>query len=322
MPTLSSFHPRNRHQGRYDFTALIKSMPELAAFVRINPHGDQSIDFANSAAVRALNAALLKAWYGLAYWDIPEGYLCPPIPGRGDYMHHLADLLAECNAGVIPRGPAVHVLDIGTGASAIYPVIGHCDYGWRFTGSDIDPVAIKSAQTIIQANPGLRGATEVRRQKSPTHIFKGLVGVNEYFYLTLCNPPFYGSSEEAADNSERKWRGLGKAGARHKRPLLNFGGRDNELWYEGGEALFISRMAEESSIFQKQVLWFSTLVSKESNLPKVYRSIKNAGALDVRTVDMAQGQKKSRFVAWTFLNSADQKVWHSRREANSRSKSR
>jgi 23S rRNA (adenine1618-N6)-methyltransferase len=98
--------------------------------------------------------------------------------------------------------------------------------------------------------------------------------------------------------------------------LLNFGGRDTELWCEGGEVLFINRMAEESTTVQKQVLWFSTLVSKESNLPEVYRSIKNAGALHVRTVDMAQGQKKSRFVAWTFLNRADQKAWHSRREAN------
>lgn len=189
MSTLSSFHPRNRHQGRYDFAELIKGTPELGAFVRANPHGDQSIDFANRAAVQALNAALLKTWYGVAHWDIPEGYLCPPIPGRGDYVHHLADLLAERNAGVIPRGPAVHVLDIGTGASAIYPVIGHFDYGWRFTGSDIDPVAVKSAQAIIQANPGLRGVAEVRQQKSPAHIFKGLVGVNERFDLTLCNPP-------------------------------------------------------------------------------------------------------------------------------------
>jgi 23S rRNA A1618 N6-methylase RlmF len=102
---------------------------------------------------------------------------------------------------------------IRTGSSMIYPVIGHFDYGWRFTGSDIDPVAVKSAQAIIQANPGLRGATEVRRQKSPAHIFKGLVGVNEYFDLTQCNPPFYSSSEEAADNSERKWRGLGRGAA-------------------------------------------------------------------------------------------------------------
>src|SRR5690606_15897891 len=213
------------------------------------------------------------------------------------------------------RGPAVHVLDIGTGASAIYPIIGHFDYGWRFTGSDIDAGAVKSAQAIIQANPGIRGAAEVRRQNLPAHIFKGLVSVNDRFDLTLCNPPCYSSPEEAANHSERKWRGLGRAGARHKRPLLNFGGRDTELWCEGGEALFIKRMAEESATVRKQVLWFSTLVSKESNLPEVYRSIKNVGALDVRTVDMAQGQKKSRFVAWTFLRRADQEAWHRRREA-------
>ncbi|WP_286914339.1 RlmF-related methyltransferase, partial [Pseudomonas sp. UBA6315] len=43
-PTL---HPRNRHQGRYDFPSLIKAHPDLARFTITNPHGKPSIDFAN-----------------------------------------------------------------------------------------------------------------------------------------------------------------------------------------------------------------------------------------------------------------------------------
>ena len=97
----ASLHPRNRHQGRYDFPQLIKSTPELGQFVILNPYGKESIDFADPAAVRVFNRALLKAFYGIAHWDIPADFLCPPVPGRADYVHFLADLLASHNQGCL-----------------------------------------------------------------------------------------------------------------------------------------------------------------------------------------------------------------------------
>lgn len=139
-------HPRNKHSGRYDFEKLTKASPELARFVSLSPRGESTIDFSDPEAVKALNSALLKHFYGVTKWDIPAGYLCPPIPGRADYMHSIADLLASRNGGVIPRGPSVRVLDIGVGANCIYPIIGHYEYGWEFVGSDVDPVAIASAK--------------------------------------------------------------------------------------------------------------------------------------------------------------------------------
>ncbi|MCP5854081.1 RlmF-related methyltransferase, partial [Klebsiella pneumoniae] len=84
--------------------------------------------------------------------DIPADYLCPPIPGRADYIHVAADLLAEDNAGEVPKGAQVRALDIGVGVNCIYPLLGHSDYRWRFLGSDIDPVALASAKAIVQAN--------------------------------------------------------------------------------------------------------------------------------------------------------------------------
>lgn len=311
--TAAQLHPRNRHQGRYDFDTLIKDTPELAAFVFVNPYGDQSINFADPNAVKTLNRALLKSFYGIARWDIPADYLCPPIPGRADYVHYLADLLANSNKGSIPRGEAVRVLDIGVGANAIYPLIGHTEYGWQFLGSDIDADALTSARSIIHANPGLSAAIKLRQQKSPRHIFKGLLGANDYFDLTLCNPPFHSSQEEAVSGSQRKWRGLGKAAPKQNAPVLNFGGQNTELWYEGGEALFIRRMIEESVTVGGQVLWFSTLVSKASNVPGVLNALKKAKAVKVKTVEMTQGQKQSRFVAWTFLDAVAQEAWRKER---------
>jgi len=310
-PSKPTFHPRNRHQGRYDFPQLIKSSPELGQYVILNPYGKQSIDFANPAAVKVFNRALLKALYGIQHWTIPEGYLCPPIPGRADYIHAIADLLAETNGGEIPRGHSVRALDIGTGANCIYPLLGHSDYRWHFTGSDIDSVALASAKAIVQANKLDKGIS-LRQQANPRHILTGLLKADERFDLTLCNPPFHASLEEATRGSQRKWRALGKADPKRKLPVLNFGGQSNELWCEGGEIRFVTQLIDESVGVGQQVLQFSTLVSKASNLPPIQVALKKAGAVQVRVVEMGQGQKQSRFVAWTFHTEAQQQAWYLR----------
>ena len=87
-------HPRNRHHQRYDLPALCQAHPDLQGYITLNPLGEQTIDFANPQAVKALNKALLAHFYAVKHWDIPDGFLCPPVPGRADYIHHLADLLA------------------------------------------------------------------------------------------------------------------------------------------------------------------------------------------------------------------------------------
>ncbi|MGY2259727.1 23S rRNA (adenine(1618)-N(6))-methyltransferase RlmF [Pseudomonas sp. SDO55104_S430] len=307
----ASLHPRNRHQGRYDFPALIKSTPELGKFVIINPYGKESIDFASPEAVRVFNRALLKAFYGIAHWDIPADYLCPPVPGRADYVHFLADLLASGNDEVIPRGAAVKVLDVGTGANCVYPLIGHSDYRWHFLGSDIDATAISAAKTIIAANR-LNKAIQIRQQANRKQILLGLLESDERFDLTMCNPPFHSSLEEATRGSSRKWRALGKADPKRKLPVLNFGGQAAELWCEGGEVRFVTQLIGESAQVGQQVLWFSTLVSKASNLPAMQTALKKAGALESRVVEMSQGQKQSRFVAWTFQTPEQQQAWRQR----------
>ena len=303
-------HPRNRHQGRYDFPALLQAHPALARFVIRNPYGKPSIDFADPAAVRTFNRALLAQLYGLHHWDIPEGYLCPPVPGRADYLHGLADVLATSNAGIIPRGEQVRVLDIGTGANCIYPLLGHIDYGWQFVGSDIDPQALAAAQRNLVAN-GLDQAIELRLQSQRSQIFRGLLRADERFHLTLCNPPFHASASEAHSGSRRKWRNLGKLDPSRQLPALNFGGQHNELWCPGGELAFIQQMIEESREHAAQVLWFSCLVSKAGNLPLLHARLRQVGARQIRQVDMAQGQKQSRFLAWSFLDNDQQAAWRS-----------
>ena len=304
----SQLHPRNRHQGRYDFPRLILADTALGDFVSVNAYGEQSIDFADPAAVRVLNRALLQDSYGIQCWDIPPQSLCPPVPGRADYVHYLADLLAAGNHGVIPRNQSIRVLDIGTGANCIYPLIGHSEYGWHFVATDISAEALANAQAILDANPTQAQHISLRLQPSPKHIFTNIMHEDEWFDLTLCNPPFHASRAEARTGTQRKWQNLGKQDALHH-TNLNFGGEDAALWCEGGELGFIQRMITESAQIPTRAFWFTTLVSKSASLPGIYAALQQVRVHEHKTIAMSQGQKQSRLVAWNFLSPAQQAAW-------------
>jgi 23S rRNA (adenine1618-N6)-methyltransferase len=312
-----NLHPKNRHNNGYDFLALCQLTPSLKPFVAENKYQNLSIDFANAQAVKALNQALLKFHYHVNQWDIPEGYLCPPIPGRVDYIHYLADLLHKSTPkNTTSAKPIISVLDIGTGASCIYPILGQREYQWHFTASDIDPISIKVADQNISADKKLKKSITCRLQPNASKFFTGIIRKNERYELTLCNPPFHRSLAEASKGSARKVKNLAaNKNIRHNTaksaaPMpLNFGGQKAELWCPGGELTFISNMIKESKEVQKQVLWFSCLVSKKDHLSLLKLALKKVNAKQVRVVDMAQGQKISRFIAWSFLDDTQQKNW-------------
>jgi 23S rRNA (adenine1618-N6)-methyltransferase len=295
------------HNDRYDFKALVESCPALSTFVFINQYGSETVDFANPDAVKTLNKALLIHFYNLENWDIPNGYLCPPIPGRANYLHHLADLLARSNHGKIPQGQTIKGLDIGTGANVIYPIIGQAEYGWSFVGSDIDSIAIKAAQQNINTNQYLKTNIELRLQSTPKHIFNGIISPKERFDFTICNPPFHASAKEAAAGTQRKIKNL--KGEKTIKPVLNFGGQNHELWCEGGEEKFIQNMIHESQAFANNCFWFTTLVAKSNNLRLIYKTLKKVKPTDIQTIEMKQGNKVTRFVAWTFLDKKQQGLW-------------
>lgn len=301
----SNLHPRNPHRFRYDFEKLIKALPELASFVITNTHNEeQTIDFSNSDAVIALNKALLVSEYRIENWNIPSNYLCPPIPGRADYIHYLADLLAESNNGTIPKGENILGLDIGIGANCIYPILGNSSYGWSFVGVDIDETALQNCKKIIGQNPKLSEAISLQLQTTPRYIFKNIILPEDKFSFTICNPPFHSSETAASKANSRKVNQL-----KSDEKQLNFGGKEAELWCAGGEIGFITQMIYESVKYPFQCFWFTTLVSKKDNLKTIYRTLNKVGAVAIKTIEMAQGQKRSRFVAWTFLSELQQKEW-------------
>tara|TARA_R110002073_G_scaffold300272_1_gene467532 strand:+ start:17809 stop:18699 length:891 start_codon:yes stop_codon:yes gene_type:complete len=295
-------HKNNKHKKSYDFNKLIETIPELKQFVFTNKYNSITIDFANPEAVKLLNKALLITYYSVDYWEFPDEHLCPPIPGRIDYIHHLTDLLKPYNLN-----NSVKVLDVGTGATCIYPLLGFAEYKWHFVATDIDIVALKNAQMIIDNND-LSSTIELRLQQDKSHILKGIIKPSDAFTFSVCNPPFYKSEQEAIDATAKKLKGLKKA---METPVRNFSGTANELWFQGGEKAFLHTYLYESSLFKTNCFWYTSLVSNKDLVKSIQKSLKKLGATQVKVINMQQGHKISRVVAWTFLTIEQQKDWQS-----------
>lgn len=283
-------HPNNIHQKAYDFKTLVLAHQELEQFVFTNTFGAKTVDFSKPEAVLALNTAILKSDYGLLDWSIPEGYLCPPIPGRADYIHHIAEILEDDKSKKTIKG-----LDIGMGANCIYPILGAQIYNWNMVGSDIDQNAVTAAKVTLEANPKLLKQIDIRHQTDNANLFTEILKEGEYFDFTMCNPPFYTSKENAERETKRKQKNL----AYSPEAKRNFGGQANELWCNGGEALFIKRMIKESVQFKNQVGVFTCLVSKNEHLPKIKKQLSKL-KVTYDIIRMVQGNKKSRMVTWKF----------------------
>lgn len=297
-------HPRNLHNHGYDFVALVRTYPELERYVKPNKIGNQSIDFSRASAVKALNSALLKHHYDIQAWTIPDGFLCPPIPGRVDYIHYIADLLQNSGTNSTP----MKLLDIGTGANGIYSLLASQVYGWHCTATDINALALENVANIVRNNAALKGRLTLRLQKDKRHVFDGVIQPDDTFDVSVCNPPFHasladalGSNQKKRDNLARNRKRKVKHKSRQDPKALNFGGLGTELWCDGGEPAFLRTMITQSKSVAKQCRWFTTLVSKSEHLDAARELLGELQATDVREIKMHQGNKITRILAWTFM---------------------
>lgn len=292
-------HPRNIHRAGYDFVALSKSYPPLSDKLLLNAYGNITIDYADAGAVKCLNTALLQCDYSIQQWNIPEGFLCPPIPGRADYIHNVADLLSIKQ----DDKASFRLLDVGTGANGVYALLASQVYGATCVASDIDPAAVANVESILSRNPSLAGKITLRLQSEKSKMFTNIVQRNEYFDVTVCNPPFHSSLEEALKANIQKRKNLitsQKQTALKGEAKLNFGGQKAELWCKGGEQKFIRMMIKESKFFAEQCGWFTTLISKAENIAPAQKLLRKQAAKDIQVIPMHQGNKITRILAWRY----------------------
>ncbi|MDO6738484.1 23S rRNA (adenine(1618)-N(6))-methyltransferase RlmF [Wenyingzhuangia sp. 2_MG-2023] len=300
-PIRNKTHARNKNIDRYDLQALVKTIPNLTNYIQPNVKGEDTIDFKNPVAIKTLNTALLKYYYGIEYWVFPDTFICPSIPNKADYVHHMADVLMESNFGTLPQGNKITCFDLGMGASCIYPIIGITEYDWNFVGSDIDEKSIIAAQAIVNKNKVLKNKMECKIQANPKDFFYSIIDKETKVDLAICNPPLYANLKDAQTETQKKSAPF---------TVAEIG---DEIIYEGGETGFLQRYVKESKKFSENCFWFSALVHKSSNQKGMVEFLDELGATQTKAIPMGLGNKASQIIAWTFLNKTAQVAWKKER---------
>ena len=176
-------------------------------------------------------------------------------------------------------------LDIGTGASLIYPILGYKMFGWHFVASEKNKEALKSALKI-QKNNDFQPFIEIR--EAITGIFKGIINKNEDFFdFSMCNPPFFESLDEQKSVS---WRTC---------EIKEFEGE-----FEGGELEFMKKSFEESLEFKENVGVFTSLVGRKKDFELFLDFLdkrKNEEKFEIESKTLYMGKNARWVVAWRFL---------------------
>ncbi|MFZ4260642.1 23S rRNA (adenine(1618)-N(6))-methyltransferase RlmF [Sphingobacterium sp. HJSM2_6] len=286
---LKNLHPKNKFNQEYDFTRLVKKVPNLKHFLQSTPDKRVSIDFSNPEAVFYLNKALIEYGFDIKGWDILEQSLCPSIPGRLNYIHYLADLIGT------KENKKIKILDIGTGSSLVYPILGTRSYPWSFVATEVHQASLIHAGKILSRNPGLDKVIQLREQENPKHILNGVILPGEYFDAIMCNPPFYKSKEDYLATVVKKNKKLHQTEDNFN---ANFQGLSNELWCTGGEKKFITQLISESIQLKDQIGICSSLVSNKENLKPLKAVLEYHNIKGITVTQMHQGNKINRILSW------------------------
>ncbi|KAJ3165698.1 hypothetical protein HDU88_003891 [Geranomyces variabilis] len=284
-------HERNPFNDRPNFAELARQYEHLAPYLRPNWQGAPSIDFKDAQALRELTYALLWTGFGLRL-EIPLDMLCPPVPNRLDYVLTIEDLLAE--SGIKSDAP-VHGIDIGAGASCIYPLLA-CKRNekWRMLGLDIEPRAIAYATANVAQNQ-LNSKITVCKNETDVILNKDLLdGFHKKRYdFTMCNPPFYESAEQIARSRAGK----------DAPPRAVCSGTRAEMVTEGGELGFIRRILAESARpeMRRRVRWFTSLVGRKEDLASLEDALRAVGGARWEIKSLRQGATVRWVIAWTFI---------------------
>ncbi|KAK2714144.1 U6 small nuclear RNA (adenine-(43)-N(6))-methyltransferase-like isoform X2 [Artemia franciscana] len=241
--------------------------------------GKATLDFKDQEAVACLTSSLLFRDFQLRV-HLPPGRLIPTLPLRLNYLLWIEDLIS-----LLPVEYHENVcgVDIGTGASCIYPLIGSKKFGWKFLATEIDAENFEYARKQVQDNY-LEDYIKVIKVNGVESL-RNIVG-NQSFTFTMCNPPFYAEDNEKQKNNRPS-------------PRHDYGGQEMEVAVEGGEVSFVKKIVEESKFLRDQILIFTTMLGHKVSVKPVKRLCEAAGA-SVCTTEFCQGRTMRWGVAWTF----------------------
>ncbi|KAF8630961.1 hypothetical protein AX17_005317 [Amanita inopinata Kibby_2008] len=267
-------HHRNPYRQPLDFVALAEAYEPLKAHLRAanSCHGEFTIDFKNADSQRRLTEALLYRDFDIKV-ILPDERLCPPVPNRLNYILWLQDIIRAHKNYIDSPDSDINGIDIGTGASAIYPLLGcRLEGKWRFTATDrIHLIKTDRQKPILWP-----------LELEPTRSFD----------FTMCNPPFYESTDEMLRSAEAK--GLP--------PNAVCTGADIEMITPGGELAFVGRMVKESEKYRTRCRWYTSMLGKLSSVTQLVKSLKTSSISNYAITEFIQGQTRRWAIAWSFTD--------------------
>ncbi|KAK9239715.1 hypothetical protein V1525DRAFT_436901 [Lipomyces kononenkoae] len=291
-------HPRNPYaENPPDFRALAESYAKLAEFL----HYDAIIDFSDPEAVCALTEALLHKDFDIDVDLLPDR-LCPRIANRLNYILWLQDLLDSdsYDSNNVNQNTPIWGLDIGTGTSCIYPLLGcRLRANWNFIASDVDNLAVSHAAKAVARNKLAERILVVQTAPAdplfPNPLLRDSHAM-QYFHFTMCNPPFYSSSADYNASQSLKVTSAHSFTA----------ATPEEMITPGGEAAFVQRMINESmEAFRIHPVtgntWYTSMLGKLDSLKTVVSTLREHRISNYAVAEFIQGQHTRRWaVAWRF----------------------
>lgn len=290
MALNKSMHPRNRYKDKPpDFAYLASKYPEFQQHVQTNLVGRVTLNFKDPAAVRALTCTLLQEDFGLSI-QIPLERLIPTVPLRLNYIHWVEDLISQEGLSSQPR----RGIDIGTGASCIYPLLGATMNGWHFLATEVDDICFNYATKNVEQN-NLSDLIKVVKVPQKTLLMDALKEESAIIYdFCMCNPPFFANQLEA--------KGVNSRNARRPPPSSVNTGGETEIMAEGGELEFVKRIIHDSLQLKRRLRWYSCMLGKKCSLTPLKMELRNQGVPKVTHTEFCQGRTMRWALAWSFYD--------------------
>ncbi|XP_029302582.1 RNA N(6)-adenosine-methyltransferase mettl16 isoform X2 [Cottoperca gobio] len=287
MALNKSMHPRNRYKDTPpDFAYLAAKYPDFQHHVHTSLAGRPVVNFKEPEAVRALTCTLLKEDFGLTI-AIPLERLIPTVPLRLNYIHWVEDLI---DGQKQPR----RGIDIGTGASCIYPLLGATMNGWYFLATEVDDICFDYATKNVEQNR-LSDLIKVVKVPQKTLLMDALKEETEIVYdFCMCNPPFFANQLEA--------KGVNSRNSRRPPPSSVNTGGVTEIMAEGGELEFVKRIIHDSLQLKKRLRWYSCMLGKKCSLAPLKEELRKQGVPKVTHTEFCQGRTMRWALAWSFYD--------------------
>ncbi|KAJ3477454.1 hypothetical protein NLG97_g8835 [Lecanicillium saksenae] len=276
-------HFRSLYSNPPDFKQLAALDDDFAAVVQ-----GRELDFKDPKAVMQLSKALLKHDFSLSL-ELPDNRLCPPIPNRHNYILWLKDLLDSTTYNA--SGGKLVGIDIGTGASCIYPMLGCIQRPWSFIAADIDDESLSWARKNIENNH-LQNRIQLVKSEPNGPIIPIQTAVNEEdLAFVMTNPPFYRSTEEMDERAAEK----------SLPPLTACTGAPVEMVTEGGEVAFVGRILDQSLELRGRIQWYTAMFGFLSSVTALVQRLRDNDIGNYAVTEFVQGKKTKRWaVAWSF----------------------